>query len=237
MKEMIFHGLTQAYENLARMIGEFLPRFIVMLTIILVGWLVAFVLRSIARSILRLTRLDRISEEAGASHVLRKAALPSLTEILSCSVFWVAWLGFILVGVSVLQISGLEEQISHFIALLPQFLVALLILFVGLVAANYFSRAALLGAVNEGFPSPTILSALVRFVIWILAISMALEQIGLAKETILVAFSIVFGAVMLGLALAFGLGGQELAKTTLERYFGKKKKDKEREREEEPSPL
>src|SRR5690349_18062022 len=104
MKEMIFHGITQAYENLARMIGEFLPRFIVMLTIIVLGWLIAFILKRISRSLLRLTRLDRLSEEAGASHVLRKAALPSLTELLRRSVFWVAWLGFILIGISVLQI-------------------------------------------------------------------------------------------------------------------------------------
>jgi hypothetical protein len=233
MKEMIFHGITQAYENLARMIGEFLPRFIVMLIIILVGWLVAFILKKIARSILRLTRLDRLSEDAGASHVLRRAGLPPLSELLSRSVFWVTCLGFILVGISVLEISGLQEQISHFFLLLPQFLVALLILFVGLVAANFFSRAALLTAVNEGFPSPTILSATIRLVIWILAISMALEQIGLARETVIVAFSIAFGAVMLGLALAFGLGGQDLAKSALERYFGRKK----REKEKEPSPL
>ncbi len=235
MKEMIIHGLTQAYENLARMIGEFLPRFIVMLIIIAFGWLVAFILRKIARSILRLTLIDRLSEEAGASHFLRRAALPSLTELLSRSVFWVAWLGFMLVGISVLQISGLQEQISHIFELLPQILVALLILFAGLVAANFFSRAALLTAVNEGYPSPVILSATIRFVIWILAVSMALEQVGLAKETVIVAFSIVFGAVMLGLALAFGLGGKDLAKAALERHFGPSKR--EREKEEEPSPL
>ncbi len=235
MKEMIFHGTAQAYENLARMIGEFLPRFIVMLSIILIGWVVSFILKKTARSIFKLTRLDQLSEEAGASGVLRKADLPVLSELLSRLVFWVTWLGFILVGVSVLQISGLQEQISHIFVLLPQILIALLILFAGLVAANFFSRAALLAAVNEGYPSPPILSATIRFVIWILAISMALEQVGLAKQTVIVAFSIVFGAVMLGLALAFGLGGQDLAKAALERYFGRKKKEKERE--EEPSPL
>jgi hypothetical protein len=235
MKEMIFHGTAQAYENLARMIGEFLPRFIVMLSIVLVGWLVAVILKKTARSILKLTRLDQLSEEAGASGVLRRAALPGLTELLSRSVFWITWLGFMLVGISVLQISGLQDQISHIFVLLPQILIALLILFVGLVAANFFSRAALLAAVNEGYPSPPILSATIRFVIWILAISMALEQVGLARETVIVAFSIVFGAVMLGLALAFGLGGKDLAKAALERYFGRKKKEKEKE--EELSPL
>lgn len=233
MKDMILRGLTQAYENLARMIGEFLPRFLVMLTIIVIGWVIAFILKQITRSILRLTKLDRLSEEAGASSVLRKAALPSLSILLSRAVFWIVWLAFILVGVSVLEISGLQEQISHIFGLLPQLFVALLILFIGLVSANFFSRAALLGAVNAGFPAPQVLSRLIRFVIWILAISMAFEQIGLARQTVVAAFSIVFGAVMLGLALAFGLGGKDLARTTLEKYFGKQKQEKGGE----PSPL
>jgi hypothetical protein len=229
MKETMLRALTQAYENLVHMIGEFLPRFIVMVAIIFVGWLAALILKQIARSILRLTKLDRLSEEAGASNVLRKAALPSLSELVSRAVFWLAWLGFILIGISVLEIAGMQEQISRIFGLLPQFLVALLILFIGLIAANFFSRAALLGAVNAGYPSPHVFSGAVRFVIWILAISMSLEQIGLARETAVAAFSIVFGAVMLGLAIAFGLGGRELARETLEKHFGGKKKDKDEE--------
>ena len=145
------------------------------------------------------------------------------------------WLGFVLVGISVLRIAGLQEQISHLFQLLPQVLIAILILFVGLLAGNFFSRAALLTAVNAGYRSPQLWSGSIRFVIWILAISMALEQIGLARQTVITAFSIVFGALMLALAIAFGLGGQELARQTLERYFGEKKN--EREKEQEPSPL
>ena len=157
-------------------------------------------LKKILRSILHLTKLDRISEEAGASHVLRKAALPSMSEFLSRSLFWVTLLGFMLLGVSVLQIPELQEQISRLFQLLPQMFVAILILFVGVLAANFLSRAALLTAVNAGYRSPRLWSGLVRFVIWILAISMALEQMGLARQTVVAAFSIVFGAVMLALA-------------------------------------
>jgi small-conductance mechanosensitive channel len=233
MRDMIIRGLEQAYGNAAHMIAEFLPRLVVMLIIVLIGLVIAFVFEYILRAILHLTRLDRLSEEAGASRVLRKAALPSITELLSRSLFWLTWLGFILVGVSVLQIGGLQEQISHLFQLLPQVLVAMLILFVGLLAANFFSRAVLLAAVNAGYKSPQLWSGAIRFVIWILAISMALEQIGLARQTVIAAFSIVFGASMLALALAFGLGGRDLARQTLEKYLGEKKK----EREEEPSPL
>jgi hypothetical protein len=236
MKEMILRGLQQAYENMVHMIAEFLPRFVVMFIIMSLGWLVALLLKYLVRAILRLTKLDRLSEESGASQVLRKAALPTISELLSRAFFWITWVGFALVGISVLGIPVLHEQISRFFQLLPEVFVAILILFVGALAANFLSRATLLSAVNGGYRAPRLWSASVRFVIWILAITMALEQIGLAKETVITAFSIFFGALMLALAVAFGIGGRELARQILERHLGDKQRQ-ESEKEEEPTPL
>jgi small-conductance mechanosensitive channel len=236
MKEMIVRGLQQAYENMVHMIAQFLPRFVVMFIIMAVGWLVALLLKHLLRAILHLTKLDRISEESGASQVLRKVALPTISELLSRAFFWVIWAAFTLVGISVLDIPVLSDQISRLFQLLPQVFIAILILFVGVLVANFLSRAALLSAVNAGYRSPRLWSGLVRFVIWILAISMALEQIGLARETVVAAFSIFFGAAMLALAFAFGLGGRDLARQVLERRLGDKR-TQENEKEEEPTPL
>ena len=236
MKEMILRGLQQAYENMVHMIAEFLPRFVVMFIIMSFGWLVALLLKYLVRTILHLTKLDRLSEESGASQVLRKAALPTISELLSRAFFWVTWVGFALVGISVLGIPVLHDQISRFFQLLPEVFVAILILFVGALAANFLSRAVLLSAVNAGYRAPRLWSGSVRFVIWILAITMALEQIGLAKETVLTAFSIFFGALMLALAVSFGIGGQDLARQILERHLGDKQRQ-ETEKEEEPTPL
>jgi small-conductance mechanosensitive channel len=233
MKDVIIQGLGQAYTNLVHMLAEFLPRLLVMLVIVFVGLLVAYVLKTLLRALLHVTRLDRLSEEAGASRFLRMAALPSMTELLSRSLFWVTWSGFILIGVSVLGVAGLQEQISRLFLLLPAIFVAILILFLGLVTANFLSRAALLAAVNAGYPSPKIVSWSIRFVIWALAIAMALEVVGVARQTVIAAFSIIFGAFMLGLAIAFGLGGQDVAREFLERTL----KEKKREKTEEPLPL
>ena len=233
MRQTILQGLEQVYSNLVHMIAEFLPRFLVMLIIIVIGFLVAFGLKYILRALLGFTKLDRVSEEAGASRVLRMAHLPSMTELLSRSIFWVTWFGFILVGLSVLGVAGLQEQISRLFRFLPEVFVAILILFLGVVIANFLSRTALLAAVNAGHPSAKILSWSIRFAIWILAISMTLEELGLARQTVISAFSIIFGASMLGLAIAFGLGGQDLARKFLERYLGDTKKEKDKE----PQPL
>jgi small-conductance mechanosensitive channel len=233
MKETIVQALEQAYYNLVHMIAEFLPHFLVMVCIILIGLVVAFVLKHILRTLLRFTKLDRVSEEAGASRVLRMAHLPSMTELLSRSLFWVTWFGFMLIGLSVLGVSSLQAQISQLLRFLPEVFVAILILFLGVAIANFLSRAALLAAVNAGYNSARIISWSIRFVIWILAITMTLEELGLAKQTVIAAFSIVFGATMLGLAIAFGLGGQDLARKFLEKQVGEGKPEKERE----PQPL
>ena len=233
MKELILHAFAQAHENFARMLAEFLPRFLVMLIIILIGWLAAYILKIVLRAILRLARVEKVSEEAGASRLLREAELPSMTELLSRAVFWAVWLGFIIIGVSVLGIVSLQKQISDLIELLPQVFVAFVVLFIGMLAANFFSRAALLGAVNAGFPSPKAISETVRIVIGFLAISMALEQVGLGKQTVDIAFAILFGALMLSLAIAFGLGGRHLARRFLEKHF----QSEDKGRNDELSPL
>jgi hypothetical protein len=156
MRQIILQGLEQVYSNLVNMVAEFLPRFLVMMIIILTGLLVAFLLKYIVRALLRLTKLDRVSEESGATGVLRMAHLPSMTELLSRSIFWVTCFGFILVGLSVLGIASLQEQISRLIRFLPEVFVAILIMFLGVAIANFLSRTALLAAVNAGYISAKI---------------------------------------------------------------------------------
>jgi hypothetical protein len=234
MREMIISELSQALHEIARGFAHFLPRLIVMLILALAGWVIAYVVKVVLRSFLRLVKFDKLSENAGASQLLSKAALPSATEMLSRFAFWVAWLGFILLGVSVLGILGLQEQVARFFLFLPRLFVALLIMFFGLLAASFFSRAALLAAVNANMPSPRVLSLAVRSIIIVFVFSVVFEELGLAETTMLVAFGIAFGALMLGLAIAFGIGGRDLAQRFLEKKIVR---DKKQENEDELSPL
>jgi hypothetical protein len=234
VREAILQGLEQAYGNLVHMIADFLPRFLVMLIIIVIGLLVAFLLKYIVRVVLNLTRLDRVSQQAGATGILRMANVSSMTSLITHSIFWLTWIGFILLGFSILGVASLQGQIARLLQFLPEVFVAILILFVGLVTANFVSRAALLAAVNAGYRSARILSWSIRSLIWILTISMTLEELGVARQTVISAFSIIFGALMFGLALAFGLGGQDLARKALERYMGDAP---QKEKEKEPQPL
>lgn len=236
MREMIGAELSQAAQEIVRGFARFLPHLIEMLIIAFLGWVIAYLTKWILRSILRLVKFDKLSETTGASQFLNKAALPSPTELVSRFVFWVAWLGFIMLGVSVLGIGGLEPHISRFFLFLPRLFVTLFIIFFGLLLASFFSRAALLAAVNANLPAPRLLSISIRTISIIFVVSMAFEELGLAEQTIRLAFGIAFGAAMLGLAIAFGMGGRDLARQFLERRLVHNRKG-EKEKEEEPSPL
>jgi hypothetical protein len=234
MRDIITAELTQAFQELAKGFAHYLPRLIVMLIIAFLGWLVAYLLKLLVRSILRVTKFSRLSENAGASQLLKQAALPTSTELVSRFVFWVAWIGFVLMGVSVLGIAGLQDYIAGFFLFLPRLFVAGILFFFGLLTASFLSRAVLLAAVNAHFRSSRTLSMAIRIVVIVFALSMVFEVLGVAQETMVIAFGVVFGAIMLGLAIAFGLGGKDLAREFLERRLGTARRE---EKEDELSPL
>ena len=227
MGDFVAHSLVQTLHTFSQMVMEFLPRLLAMLIIVVVGWVVAWLAKAILPRILNLVRFNSLFVKAGVTQVLNKAALPTPSEMLARLIFWVLWITFILFGLEALQIPALQEEISGLFRVLPQIFVALVILFVGGLIANFVARAALLAAVNANSPSPRLISTVVRFVIIALAVTMALERVGLGRGVVLIAFSTFFGAIMFGLALAFGLGGRDLARRLLERRFLEEKKEED----------
>jgi hypothetical protein len=233
MGEVIIQRLVSNLESFTDMIIDFLPRLLAMLIVVILGWIIAFVARFIIRRFLILVKFDAFSEKSGVSQTLTRVGLPAPGELVARVVYWVIWATFMVLGLNVLDIATLHEEISHFFQFVPHIFVVLLILYVGFWAAHFFSRAALLSAVNSNFPLPRLLAGFVKLGIAFLAVTMAFEQLGLAKTAVLIAFSITFGAVMLGLAIAFGMGGRDIARRVLEKQL----LDHEEEKEKEASPL
>jgi Mechanosensitive ion channel, conserved TM helix len=235
MGQLILKTLSQTLGNFFHAVVLFLPRILSMLVIIAAGFIVALLLKAIVRRIFGIASFRKYCDSAGLTQMMRKAALPPPVDFLGQVVFWVIWIVFIVLGVDALGIGALREQISRFFMFLPQIFVAMVVLFIGLLVANFFSRATLLAAANANYPSARLLSSLVRLVILIFFVTMALEQIGLGRRVVLIAFSIAFGALMLGTAIAFGLGGRDVARQVLEKQF--LHKEETAEKDEEISPL
>jgi hypothetical protein len=238
MKELVIRNLRDALAGASQVMVEALPRVLAMAIIVMVGWLVAWMIEVALRRLLVLARFNRLFESKGVTRALSGAALPSPAEMIGRIVFWLIWVSFILVGVNALGIVGLQREVSDFVSLLPQLVVAFLIIFFGVLAANFLSRAALLAAVNANSPSPRLLSGFVRFLVLLLALTMAVERIGLGRGVVLVAFAVILGAIMLGLAIAFGFGGRHVARHILERHFADGSSErKEEARDDETSHL
>lgn len=219
MLDVILDALRQTGTTYLEALKAFLPRVLATLSILLVGWLVALVLGSLTRRVLHLLRFNTLSERIGAADVLKKVDLPTADKLAGSLVFWLVFIGVLLSGIDALGFKGVEGLMSEFVHLIPRLVVAVVLLVVGLLAANFAWRATLLAAVNANLPSARLVAGAVRFLIMVMTVAMALEQVALAKTVVLTAFAIAFGAVMLAVAIAFGIGGGRVAQRLLEQHF------------------
>jgi hypothetical protein len=109
MGNLIVQSLTATMRSLSAMVTEFLPRLLAMVMIIVVGGLIAWLIKVIVRRILWFLQFNRLCETTGLTQLLAKAALPTPTELLSRLVFWVLWVAFILFGLNALGVTALQE--------------------------------------------------------------------------------------------------------------------------------
>jgi hypothetical protein len=214
--------LVRALDTFLEGLMRFLPGLLAALTIFALGLVVAWLLRFAVKRVLRAARFDRFCDSWGASQVLSRADIRLAPSALAAScLFWLVLISFAMAGLSALEVRVVDQLISEFFLYLPRVFAALLILLGGFLLGNFLSRAALLATVNANVPSPRTVSLVVKLLIGILSFAMALEQLQIAKSIVLAAFIITFGAVMLSLAIAFGVGGRDVARRVLERQFGR----------------
>jgi hypothetical protein len=221
MAEAIVTALRETGAIYLSALKAFLPRLLAMVSIVLVGWLIAIALRAVVRRLLHLVRFNLLVQRTGTAEILRKAELPPADALAGSVVFWLVFLGFLLSGLDALGFSGVEGLLADFIRFIPRIVVAVVILAVGLLAANFAWRATLLAAVNANLRFARLLSGAVRLLIIIMVVAMALEQIAVARTVVLTAFAICFGAVMLAVAVAVGIGAGPTARRIIEQQLGR----------------
>lgn len=220
MKNALMESLVNVWNSFHGKLLHLFPRLLAALVVIAAGWLLAAILRALLRRGLRLARFDERCEHSGLALLMRRAEIRwTPAEAIGKVAFWVVLLSAAIFSMSALEMPVLDQMVAEFFLYLPRVVVALLILALGFLLANFFSRAALLLAVNEELPAPRLTAGTVRVLVYGLAFAMALEQLGIARNIVTVAFSIAFGGFMLAFALAFGLGGRDLARELLARRF------------------
>lgn len=223
------------YDSFNKFLGKvitFLPNLLAMITILIIGFLIAWAIKILLLRFLKAIKFDRVSERWGLTHMLSKGGMSySPANLLSRFFYWVIVLITLILGINALEVAATQNFIAQFFNYLPNLFAAVIILVIGYLIAIFLGQATLIAAVNAQMESAKLLSRSVRWFIIVLSLTMSLYHLGIAEKVIVSAFSITFGGIVLALAISFGWGGRELAKDFLERlYRTKQKKDEEPDR-------
>jgi hypothetical protein len=222
--------ITDSLNRFLEKVIVFLPNLLAMITILVVGFLIAWIFKKLTFRFLKAIQFDRVSREWGLADVLSKGGLIySPANLLSRFFYWVIVLVTLILGINALEVAATQNLITQFFNYLPHLFAAMIILVIGYLIAIFLGQATLIAGVNAQMESAKLLSRLVRWLLIIFSLTMALYQLGIAEKVITAAFSVIFGGIVLALAIAFGWGGRELAKDFLERLYKRKEKGDEKE--------
>jgi hypothetical protein len=215
---MLFIGAVDVSDSLQRGLDEviaFLPRLVGFLIILLIGWLIARAVKALLVKALEGVGIDRaLTSGSAGPYVARVMPDARPSELIGTIAFWFLFLGAIAIAVSQLGIAALDNFVEAIASYLPNIVAAILIFVVaGAVAAavgSLLSRT--LGETATGKIASTAAPVLIMGI----ATFMILDQLNIAPAIVEFTYMALLGSVALGMALAFGLGGRDVAARLLE---------------------
>lgn len=192
---------------------SFLPELLTALLVLVVGFLVAGVLKSFVVRLFKTFKVNEALDAAGVDELTKRAGYPlKAGEFVGALVKWFVILVFF---VATLDILGLSQVTSFFrddvLGYLPNVIVAVLILMVAMLVAKVASETVSAAIQASGVHNPTIFRKLTYYSIVTFAVMAALNQLGIAEDMVTTLFTGMVFALALALGLSFGLGGKETA--------------------------
>lgn len=224
----IFHRLiTQPVEEFVDKVIQFLPNLFSAIFLLIIGLAFAWVMKNVLARLFRFFKLDEVAERSGISKIVERGGIRgSFSSLLARFAAWVIVLAFVIISLNALNVLAIERLFEKFFLYLPNVFVALLIVIFGAILGNFFGRAALIASVNAGLKVSGLVGKAVKLAIFLFSLSIALEQLGIGKDTVIISFAIIFGGIVFALSIAFGLGGKDIAREYLEkRIKGEDQKD------------
>jgi hypothetical protein len=221
VQQALHESTTQVMTGLARL----LPGLLAMVLALLLSMLLAGLLGTLVRRALRSVDFDDRLAAWGWSDISRWSPARSPTLFVSRIVSWTIIVVGLLIGIAAFDTTLTSSLVIHVFGSIPNLLVAALLLAAGHLLARFLSRGVLIGAVNMNLPYAGLLGIGVRWLVLVLATAMALDQLGIGGNIVSLAFGILFGGIVLALALAVGLGSKDMVARSLERELTKGQDD------------
>jgi hypothetical protein len=214
-----YFGATNNYfEDFWQQVVESLPRVIGALLLLLIGYMIAKAVSALVGKTLQRSRLDEHVHSGQGGNVIQRA-IPHPSNFAASITFWIIYLFAISVAVSALGIPALVEFVRGIYSYLPNVLAAILIF----LAASAISALVATLAKNTMGDTPTgkVVATAGPLLVMGLAVFMILNQLKIAPEIVTLTYAALVGGMSLGMALAFGLGGREVAGRILEGLYDK----------------
>lgn len=204
--------LIEPAKNVISQIGQFLVNVLLVIVILIVGWVISKLIKTLVTQGLRAIRLDQISSRLELDDLLAKGGISySLSELMGVICYWLALLVTIVVAINALGLTIAADLLNRVVLYIPNIIAAIFILILGMFVATLLRNIVQTAANNAGLSQANLLSKIVDIVIIIFTVAIALEQLNIGAKIIELITTVLLGSLGLAVALAFGLGCKEIA--------------------------
>ncbi|HEX6306961.1 MAG TPA: hypothetical protein VFZ69_02170 [Longimicrobiales bacterium] len=229
----MFDTLTDRLEEGIFQIVAFLPRLAAALGILMVGLAIAKMIERGTDLALHRIGFDRWMREGGVTEALERAGTTlDPSSVIAKLVFWTVILLVIVLAASALNITAVSILFAELLAYVPNVIAAVMVLVLGILLGEFIKDLVLASA--GGLPGGINLARGAKAAIILLAVFMALDQLEIAQDIVLVFFIAVVGAAALAAGIAFGLGGREIAAQIAREWYERNRAGAHRRREDRP---
>ncbi len=198
-------------EVLTRLAG-FLPILIGVLVILIVGWIVAGILKNVVVKVLKLIQLDTASEKSGLGDVLRRGGIrQTVSELIGVLIYWLVMLLVFMTALNALGMTVAAGLLDKVILYIPNVIAAVFIMALGIFFSSMVGTIVRTASSNAGITQAKFLGQLTQAVIMIFACVITLEQLNIASSILNLAINIILASMGLALAIAVGLGSKDIA--------------------------
>lgn len=217
--------LLEPARTVLAQIGQFMVSILLVIIILIIGWVISKVIRTVVTRGLRAVKLDELSDRIELEALLEKGGISySLSELVGIICYWLAMLVTFMVAINAVGLTIAADLLNRVVLYIPNVIAAAFILILGMFAATIFKNIVLTSANNAGLTQGKILAKTVEVVIVAFAIFVSLEQLKIGIQVTELTVGIVLGSIGLGLALAFGLGCKDIAGKITNEFIEKLKK-------------
>lgn len=228
----MYDALTDRLEEGIYQIAAFLPRLAAALGILMVGLAIAKMVERGTDLALHRIGFDRWMREGGVTEALERAGTTlDPSSVVAKLVFWTVMLLVILLAANALGIAAVSVLFAELLAYIPSVITAVIVLVLGILLGEFVKDLVLASA--GGLPGAVNLGRVAKGAIILLSAFMALEQLDIAQDIVLVFFIAMVGAAALATGLAFGLGGQEVARQITKDWYERARAGSQRRAERE----